>query len=254
MKHSVTVDFGGRPFTIETGEVAKQASGAVMVRYGDTVVLVTAVALPEPREGIDFLPLTINYVEKFYAAGRIPGSFFRREARPTDRETLLSRVIDRPLRPLFPDGWHFETQIMATVLSIDNVNEPGIAAMVGASAALQVSDIPFRGPIGGIRVGRVDGKFVVNPTGEQLENSEVDLTMACSKAAIVMVESGSKQVSEEVMLEALEFGHKSLQPVLDAQIELMKKTGVQKRKVEAAAVLTDADKQKYAAAAKSGLA
>ncbi|MEW6777536.1 MAG: polyribonucleotide nucleotidyltransferase, partial [Bdellovibrionota bacterium] len=255
MKHTVSTDFGGRPFSIESGEVAKQASGSVVVRYGDTMVLVTAVALPNPREGADFLPLTVNYQEKFYAAGKIPGSFFRREARPSDRETLTSRLIDRPIRPLFPDHWHFETQIMATVLSFDGVNEPSMAAMAGASAALEVSDIPFRGPIAGIRLGRVDGKFIVNPAPEELDASDLDLVLAASRNAIVMVEAGAKQLSEAMMLEALEYAHKAIQPILDLQEELRRKIAPKKREVPTPPEAVSAsEKEAFTKAAKAGIA
>lgn len=228
-KKTVTVELGGRTLTIETGWVAKQASGTVIVRYGDTVVMVPAVSLSKAKEGLDFFPLTINYTEKFYAGGKIPGGYFKREARPTDRETLISRLIDRPIRPLFPEGYFFETQIMPTVLSMEPDNEASGPAMIGASAALMVSDIPFRGPIAGCRVGRVNGQYIVNPTVQQKEESDIDVFLAASREAVVMVEAGADEVSEEDMVRAIEFGHKALIPVLDAQEQLVREAGKAKR-------------------------
>ena len=254
MKHSVTVEFGGRPLTIETGEVAKQTSGAVMVRYGDTMSLVTAVAMPEARPDTDFMPLTVNYQEKFYATGKIPGNFFRREARPTDKETLTSRLIDRPIRPLMPDNWRFDTQIIATVMSADGENEPDGISMIGASAALMVSDIHFAGPIAGVRVGRVGGELIANPTPDQMAESDIDLFLAGSKKAIVMVEAGAQEVSEQDMLDALEFGHKSIQPVLEAQEELARKVNKPKRELpEVVDPLTDEDRSKFEGLVEAGL-
>jgi len=200
MEYKLQIDFGGRPFSIETGKVAKQASGSVMVQYGETVVLVTAVASDKKREGLDFIPLTVNYLEMTYAAGRIPGGFFKREGRPSDRETLISRFIDRPLRPLFPKGFQNEIQIIATVLSADQDNDPSILGMIGASSALSLSDIPFGGPIAGAKVGRIDGEFVLNPTHEEMELSDVDLFVAGSEDAIIMVEGSAKEVKEEEIL------------------------------------------------------
>src|SRR6266545_1004444 len=207
MEHTINVEFSGRTLTIETGKIAKQASGAVIVRSGDTVVLVTAVATKTAKEGQDFFPLTVNYQEKAYAGGKIPGGFFKREARPSDNETLTCRLIDRPIRPLFPENFLNDTQIMATVVSADRDNDPGILAMIGASAALGVSDIPFQGPIAGVKVGRVDGQFVANPTAEQLGNSDLEIIVAASREAVIMVEGGAAMVSEEDMLEAVFFGH-----------------------------------------------
>lgn len=189
-EHKVNVEFGGRIITIATGKWAKQASGAVVVSCGDTVVLVTAVATKSAREGQDFFPLTVNYQEKAYAGGKIPGGFFKREGRPSDNETLTCRFIDRPIRPLFPESFLNDTQIMATVVSADQDNDPGILAMIGASAALEVSDIPFLGPIAGVKVGRVDGQFVCNPTVEQLEKSDLEIVVAASRDAVIMVEGG----------------------------------------------------------------
>ncbi len=233
MKHQFQVDFAGKPFSTETGQVAKQANGAVVVRYGETVVLVTAVASEEKREGIDFLPLTVNYLEMTYAAGKIPGGFFKREGRPTDREILISRFIDRPLRPLFPKGYQNETQIIATVLSADTDHDPSILGMIGASAALYLSDIPFEVPIGGAKVGRIDGEYVLNPTPEELELSDIDLFVAGSEEAIIMVEGSAKEVSERDILEAIWFGHQSLKPVIQLQKEMREACGKPKWEVNA---------------------
>jgi polyribonucleotide nucleotidyltransferase len=220
MVQKLQIDFGGRPFSIETGKVAKQANGSVIVQYGETVVLVTAVTSEKKREGLDFIPLTVNYLEMTYAAGRIPGGFFKREGRPSDRETLISRFIDRPLRPLFPKGFQNEIQIIATVLSADQDNDPSILGMIGASSALSLSDIPFDGPIAGAKVGRIDGEFVLNPTHEEIELSDIDLFVAGSKDAIIMVEGSAKEAKEEEILEAILFGHQSLQPVIDLQKQM----------------------------------
>ena len=226
------IDFGGRPFSIETGKVAKQANGSVMVQYGETVVLVTAVTSEKKREGLDFIPLTVNYLEMTYAAGRIPGGFFKREGRPSDRETLISRFIDRPLRPLFPKGFQNEIQIIATVLSADQDNDPSILGMIGASSALSLSDIPFDGPIAGAKVGRINGEFVLNPTHEVLELSDIDLFVAGSEEAIIMVEGSAKEVKEEEILEAILFGHQSLKPVIALQKEMKSALGVIPREFE----------------------
>ncbi|SNB45653.1 polyribonucleotide nucleotidyltransferase [Geobacter sp. DSM 9736] len=231
MTHTVQVDFGGRTISIETGKMAKQANGSVVVSCGDTMVLVTAVAAKSAKEGQDFFPLTVNYQEKAYAGGKIPGGFFKREGRPSDNETLTCRLIDRPIRPLFPDTFLNDTQIMATVISADKDNDPGILSMIGASAALEVSDIPFQGPIAGVRVGRVSGEFIANPTAEQMEASDIDIVVAASRDAIIMVEGGAAIVPEEDMLEAIFFGHAVVQPIIDAQAELRKKAGVAKREV-----------------------
>jgi polyribonucleotide nucleotidyltransferase len=225
----VQFELAGRPFSIEVGRLAKQAGGSAVVRYGDTVVLVTATAQTTARENVDFLPLTVDYQEKTFAAGKIPGGFFKREGKPSEKEVLTSRLIDRPIRPLFPEGWHSETQIVATVLSAEKDCDPDMVALCGASAALTVSDIPFAGPIAGIRVGRVDGKFVFNPTAEQLETSDINLIVAGSKDAIVMVEGGAKVVPDDVMLEALFAAHEALQPILKLQLELQKALGKPKR-------------------------
>ncbi|MFB3820048.1 MAG: polyribonucleotide nucleotidyltransferase [Candidatus Methylomirabilales bacterium] len=216
----------GRTLSIETGRVAKQADGAAWVRCGDTVVLVTAVASKEPREGVDFFPLTVDYQERAYAAGKIPGGFFKREGRPHEKETLTSRLIDRPIRPLFPKGYRQDVQIIATVLSADQENDPDVLAVVGASAALTVSPIPFQGPIGCVRVGRLDGRFVVNPTYAQLANSDIDVVIAGSQDAIVMVEGGAREVAEETLLAALMHGHAALQGIIRIQGELRAALGL----------------------------
>jgi len=232
MEYKLEIDLGGRPFSIETGKVAKQANGSVLVQYGDTVVLVTAVASDKKREGLDFIPLTVNYLEMTYAAGRIPGGFFKREGRPSDRETLISRFIDRPLRPLFPKGFQNEIQIIATVLSADQDNDPSILGMIGASSALSISDIPFGGPIAGAKVGRIDGEFVLNPTHEEMELSDIDLFVAGSEDAIIMVEGSAKEVKEEEILEAILFGHQSLKPVIDLQKKMKAESGATPREFE----------------------
>jgi polyribonucleotide nucleotidyltransferase len=220
-----TARVGGKEILLETGKVAKQAHGAVWVRLGDSIVLVTAVSLAEKREGIDFFPLTVDYQEKLFAAGRIPGSYFRREGRLTEKETLTSRIVDRSCRPLFPDGYANETQLIATVLSFDQENDTDVLALTGASAALQISDIPFNGPIAGVRVGRVGGQLVANPTLAQRAEAELDVVMAASRDAIVMVEGGAREVSESVMVEALLFGHAAVKELLDAQDALRAATG-----------------------------
>ncbi len=239
MKKYCQVEVAGSNVSFESGKIAKQANGAVMVRQGDTMVLVTAVSARKGREGIDFFPLTVDYQEKTYAAGKIPGGFFKREGRLSDRETLTSRLIDRPLRPLFPKGFTCETQIIATVLSTDNINDPAILALTGASAALMISEIPFAGPVAAVRVVRVDGKMVVNPTFAETDESDLDVIMACSREAVVMVEGGAKEVDEQVMLEALALGHKAAQPFLDAQIEMAQQVGIEKREVIAPVINSD---------------
>ncbi|MBW1839808.1 MAG: polyribonucleotide nucleotidyltransferase, partial [Deltaproteobacteria bacterium] len=225
MIKKVETEWGGRTLSIETGKVAKQTSGAVIVQYGDSIVLVTAVASKEPREKISFFPLTVDYQEMTYAAGKIPGGFFKREGRPSEREILTSRFIDRPLRPLFPDGFTHEVQIIATVLSADAENHPDILAIIGASAALEISDIPFKGPIAGIRIGRIDNQFIINPSCEQLEKNTLELIIAGSREAIVMVEGEADIQPEEVILDALSFGHQSLINILDIQQELKSALG-----------------------------
>ena len=232
MSHKAELEVGGRTLSIETGKIARQADGAVMVSYGDTTVLVTAVSARKPRAGFDFFPLTIEYQEKAFAAGKIPGGFFKREGRPGASEILTCRVIDRPLRPLFPKGYRNETQIIATVLSADNAGCPDVISLVGASAALSISDIPFAGPIGAVRVGRIDGAITINPSVDQLEESDINLLMAASRNAIVMVEGGADAVPEEELLEALNAGHQAILPILDAQEQLVAETGRTKRDYE----------------------
>jgi polyribonucleotide nucleotidyltransferase len=223
---------GNSNIIIETGRMAKQADGACVVQLGGTVVLVAAVCSGEPREGVDFFPLTCEYQEKTYAAGKIPGGFFKREGRPSEKAILTARLMDRPIRPLFPKGFIYETQLVAMVLSSDGENDSDILAMIGASAALAISDIPFSGPIGTVRVGRIDGKFVVNPTFKELESSDLDLVVVGTRSSVVMVESESKEVSEEAIHGAIEFGHKELQAVIDLQEKMAKAIGKPKRKVE----------------------
>jgi polyribonucleotide nucleotidyltransferase len=225
-----TTTINGRELSISSGKIAKQASGAVVVTYGETIVLVTAVASKDPKEEIDFLPLTVEYQEKIYAAGRIPGNYFRREiGRPSEKETLTARLIDRPIRPLFEKDYNFETQVIATVLSMDKINEPDTLAMIGASAALEISDIPFGGPIAGIKVGRVNGQFIANPTMEQMKESDIELVVAGSKTGVVMVEGGANIVSEKDMLDAVFFGHEAMQPIIDLQIQLKQALGKEKK-------------------------
>jgi len=232
---SVSTEIGGRTLTIETGKVAKQANGAVVVTYGDTAVLVTVVS-DTPRGGIDFFPLTVDFVEKFSAAGKIPGGFFKREARLSDREILVCRFIDRSCRPLFGEGYKDETQIIATVLAADGVTDADIPAFIGASTALGISNIPFHGPISGVRVGKLDGELVINPTREQRTNGlSLDFVVAGSRNAIVMVEGEAKEASEAEVLEALQYAHQQIIPQLDLQDELVKKVGVPKREMPAPA-------------------
>jgi polyribonucleotide nucleotidyltransferase len=226
---TATLEVGGRTLTLETGRLARQAHGAVLATYGETAVLVTAVAEPEGREGIDFFPLTVNFQTKTFAAGKIPGGFFKREGRPPDSDTLTSRLIDRPIRPLFPKGFTSETQVIATVLSHDTENNPDIVGLIGASAALAISDIPFQGPIAGVRIGHIDGKLVVNPTLKQLETSRLNLIIAGTKDAVTMVESGSKMLSEEEMLSAIELGHAEIQRLVALQEEFVRAAGKPKR-------------------------
>ncbi|MCP5322602.1 MAG: polyribonucleotide nucleotidyltransferase [Candidatus Paracaedibacteraceae bacterium] len=219
------LNWGGRTLTIETGRVARQATGAVLVTYGETTVLCTVVAAKEAKKDVTFFPLTVNYQEKFYAAGRVPGGFLKREGRPSEKETLVSRLIDRPIRPLFPEGFYNETQVMCTVLSFDGENDADIPSIIGASAALAISGIPFEHPLSAVRVGRVNNEFVINPTFEQIENSELDLVVAGTHEGVLMVESEAKELSEEIMLTALEFAHESFQPVIKMIQDLAKEAG-----------------------------
>jgi polyribonucleotide nucleotidyltransferase len=229
MKVELKADLGDKPLSIQTGKIAKQASGSVVVQYGETVVLVTVVSARKERD-TDFLPLTVEYMEKIYAAGRIPGNYFRREiGRPSEKETLTARLIDRPIRPLFPKGYRFETQVIATVLSMDQQNDPDVLAINGASAALQISDIPFAGPIAAVRVGRINGEFVINPPIAQLEESDINIMVAGSKTGVVMVEGGAKVAPEADLLEAIFAGHRALQPIIELQEELKAQCGKPKR-------------------------
>src|SRR6476661_4735083 len=213
-KHTVEIEWAGRPLKLETGRIARQADGAVLAQYGGTSELATATAAKEAKPGIDFFPLTVNYQEKTFAAGKIPGGFFKREGRPTEKEVLTSRLIDRPIRPLFAAGYRNETQVVCTVLSHDQENDPDVVAMIGASAALTISGIPFLGPIAGARVGYKNGEFLLNPTVQQLADSELDLVVAGTQDAVMMVESEAKELAEETMLGAVLFGQAGFQPVI----------------------------------------
>ena len=227
--HREEIDWCGRTLTLETGRIARQADGAVFASWGETTVLATVVSAKTPKPGVDFFPLTVNYQEKTFAAGRIPGGFFKREGRPSEKETLVSRLIDRPIRPLFPDGYRHDTQIVVTVLSHDLENDPDILAMVATSAALTISGIPFMGPIGGARVGQVNGELKLNPTIEELKGSSLDLVVAGTADAVLMVESEAKELSEETMLGAVMLGHRGFQPVIDAIIRLAEKAAKEPR-------------------------
>jgi len=227
--HRVELDWGGRKLVLEAGKVARQADGAVLATYGETTVLATVVAAKQPKEGIDFLPLTCNYFEKFYASGRIPGGYFKREGRPTERETLISRLIDRPIRPLFADGWRCDTQVIVTVLSHDLENDPDILGMVASSAALTLSGAPFMGPIGAARVAFINNEFVLNPQLDEATESSLDLVVAGTQDAVLMVESEAKELPEDVMLGAVMFGHRHFQPVINAIIQLAEKAAKEPR-------------------------
>src|ERR1043165_6179761 len=227
--HRVQLDWGGRQLTLETGRLARQADGAVSASYGDTTVIATVVAAKQPKEGIDFLPLTCNYGEKFCAAGRIPGGYFHAEGRPTERETLISRLIDRPIRPLFADGWRCDTQVIVHVLSHDLENDPDILAMVASSAALTLSGAPFMGPIGAARVAFINNEYVLNPQLDEMPESQLDVVVAGTSEAVLMVESEAKELSEEIMLGAVMFGHRHFQPVINAIIQLAEKSAKEPR-------------------------
>jgi polyribonucleotide nucleotidyltransferase len=227
--HTVEIEWGGRPLTLETGKVARQADGSVIATYGETVVHATVVANKEPKPGQDFFPLTVNYQEKTYAAGKIPGGFFKREGRPSEKETLTSRLIDRPIRPLFAEGFKCDTQVIATVLQHDLENDPDIVAMIACSAALTLSGIPFLGPIGGARVGYIEGEYVLNPNIDEMPESSLDLVVAGTKDAVLMVESEARQLDEKTMLDAVMFGHREFQPVIDAIIQLAEKAAKEPR-------------------------
>jgi polyribonucleotide nucleotidyltransferase len=227
-----SIKLGERELTVETGRVAKQADGSVVIRYGDTMLLVAAVGAPTPREGVDFFPLTVEYRESNYAAGRIPGNYFRREGRPNEKEILTSRLIDRPCRPLFAEGYRNETQVIASVISADPDNNPDVVAITGASCALYLSDIPFLNPIAGVRIGLIEGRYIVNPTYDEVRESRLNLIVAGSEEAIVMVEAGATEVSEEIMVEALMVAHKEINRLCRWQKELFKALDIQKREVE----------------------
>ena len=235
-KQEFHLDFCGRGITVETGEIAKQADGAVIIRYGDTVTLSTACASNQAKEGIDFFPLTVSFEEKLYSVGKIPGGFLRREGRPSEHATLTARMIDRPIRPLFAEGFRNEVQVVNTVLSVDQDASPEMAAMFGASLALCISDIPFNGPIAGVKVGRINGELVANPTVAQMEESDIDLTVAGTAQALNMVEAGAKEVSEEDMLAALMFGHEQIKKLCAFQKEIVAACGKEKREIELYAV------------------
>ena len=225
------IEWGGRPLILETGKIARQADGAVMVTYGDTKVLCTVVGETSPRPGLDFFPLAVHYQEKTFAAGKIPGGFFKREGRPSEKETLTSRLIDRPIRPLFAKGFSNETQVICTVLTHDLENDPDIVAMVGTSAALTISGLPFMGPIGGARVGHINGEYILNPPLDEMPNTDLNLVVAGTRDGVLMVESEASQLSEEVMLGAVMFGHQGMQPVIDAIIELAEACAKEPREV-----------------------
>jgi polyribonucleotide nucleotidyltransferase len=227
--HRVELDWGGRTLTLETGKVARQADGAVIATYGETTVIATVVAAKKPKEGVDFLPLTVNYTEKYYAAGRIPGGYFKRERGPTEKDTLTSRLIDRPIRPLFADGWRCDTQVIVTVMSHDQENDPDIVAMVAASAALTLSGVPFMGPIGAARVGFANNEYILNPTIDEMKESRLDLVVAGTQDAVLMVESEAQELTEEIMLGAVMFGHRHFQPVINAIIQLAEKAAKEPR-------------------------
>src|SRR5436305_144588 len=233
MIHRQEAVIGGRVMSIETGRVAEQASGAVLVRYGETVILATVVGSDEPREGIDLFPLTVDVEERMYAAGKIPGGFIKREGRASEHAILACRLADRPLRPLFPKGFRNDIQIVITVLSVDQENDPDILGIVGASAALSVSDIPFSGPVGAVRVGYIDGQLVVNPFESQMEQSRLDLAIAGTADAVMMVEAGAKELPENLMLEAVRFGQEALQDIIKMQDKLTQAVNKVKRPFEA---------------------
>ena len=226
------IDFAGKKLTLETGKIARQADGAIIATYGETVVISTVVGAKKVNPETDYFPLQVNYQEKYYAAGKIPGGYFKREARPTESETLISRLIDRPIRPLFPDGFRNEVQVLPTVLSYDNENEPDILSVIASSAALAVSGLPFKGPIAASRVGFIDGRCVLNPSKKQLENSKLDLVVAGTKEAVLMVESEASVLTEKEMLDAVKFGHEGFVPVIKAIEKLAKKCSKELWKLE----------------------
>ena len=226
-----SIKLGDKELTVEVGRVAKQADGAVVISYGETMLLVAAVSASTPREGVDFFPLTVEYRESQFAAGRIPGNYFRREGRPNEKEVLTCRLIDRPCRPLFAEGYRNETQVIATVISADTDNNPDVIAITGASCALFLSDIPFMNPIAGVRVGLIEGRYIINPTYDEVRESRLNLIVAGTEEAIVMVEAGASEVSEEIMVEALMLAHKEINRLCRWQKELYKALEIQKREV-----------------------
>src|SRR5438477_6490443 len=229
--HKESFEWGGRTLTLETGKIARQADGAVLATYGETVVLATVVGAAAAKEGQDFFPLTVNYQERYYAAGKIPGGYFKRERAPTERETLTSRLIDRPIRPLFAEGFRNETLVVAQVLSHDLENDPDIVAMVAVSAALTISGLPFLGPIGAARVGYINGEYVLNPQLDEMPESGLDLVVAGTQDAVLMVESEARELGEDVMLGAVMFGHRHFQPVIEAIIKLAEKAAKEPREL-----------------------
>src|SRR5213592_2192137 len=231
MSEKVIAPVEGKQIHIESGKIAKQADGAVTVQLGETIVIVAAVAATKAKAGQDFFPLTVDYREKAAAAGKFPGGYFKREGRPTEKEILTCRLTDRPIRPLFPKGWYNEVQVQTVVLSADGENDPDILSIIGASASLMVSDIPWDGPLGAVRVGRVKGQFVANPTHAQMADSDVDIVYVGSRTDLVMFEGSSKEISEADFMAALKFGQDACQPIIDAQLELAKKVGKKKRQI-----------------------
>ncbi len=231
MQKSFKMNLAGRELTIEAGKLAQLASGAVLVRYGDTVVISTATMSKKPKEGVDFFPLSVDYEEKLYAVGKIPGGFIKREGRPSERAVLTSRVIDRPIRPLFPKDLRNEVAVINTVLSVDQDNSPEIAAMIGSSIALSISDIPFNGPLGGVILGLVDGETVFNPTAEQREKSQMYVTLAGTNEKITMIEAGANEVPDEVMLDAIKKGHEEIKKVIEFIDSIVKEIGKPKKRI-----------------------
>jgi polyribonucleotide nucleotidyltransferase len=250
MVHLFETVVGDRTLSIESGKLAGQANGAVTVRYGDTVVLATATSTREPRPDVDFFPLTVDYEERMYAAGKIPGGFFKREGRPSQEAILICRLTDRPIRPLFPKGFRNDVQIIITVLSADQENEPETLSIIGASAALTVSDIPFEGPVAGVKVGYIDGQFILNPVASRMADSQLELTIAGSRDAIVMVEAGANQLPEDLMLQALEFGHQAIQSIVRLQEQMREKIGRPKYTFTVKEIPSEV-REKVTAAAKS---
>ncbi|WP_338127984.1 hypothetical protein [Dialister micraerophilus] len=245
MFETFQMELAGRPLIIETGKMAKQASGSVLVRYGDTVVLVATTWSKEPREGTDFFPLTVDYEEKMYSVGKMPGGFLRREGRPGNSAVLNARLIDRPIRPLFDKRCRHDVHVVATVLSVDYDNAPELCGLLGASASIAISDIPWDGPVAGVRVGKVDGEFVVNPTQEQLERSTMNITVAGSETAILMVEGGAKEASEEEVLDAIMYAHTVIKQLVEFQKKIIEKVGKQKKELVFAEIPEEIEKAIY---------